>query len=223
MAANGLVHAGPKVAGFAHIAMVNNWAEIVAEQFAMLRSSGLLARTCKLSISLLGEGDLGEFESEPRVHIAHRGSCLNDYEFPILQELYEFCATGEYYVYYFHTKGVVRHPNCPNVRAWRNYMEHFVLGHHKCCTAALAAADVCGVDWYQEPWPHFSGNFWWATSSYVRTLPPPVGLNHAERHQCEAWIGMNEKVRAVSLNQSNANLYRTLIGASSYHCCCERP
>ena len=49
----------------------------------------------------------------------------------------------------------------------------------------------------------FRGNFWWATSRYVRTLPdvrrlgPLRGLEVEPRMVCERWIGENPAVRAA--------------------------
>lgn len=94
----------------------------------------------------------------------------------------------------------------------RALMQYHVIENHSACISSLRMFDVCGVNWKEDPWPHFSGNFWWARSEYVASLrafgdlPPPV-RGWDLRHQCERWIGSGDKVRACSLHQSHVDHY----------------
>ncbi len=78
-------------------------------------------------------------------------------------------------------------------------MEALVLDNHPACLEILDTHDVCGGGWQLEGFgdrrPHFSGNFWWANSDYVKTLPPPLSLNRFDRYQAEFWIGSGPAIR----------------------------
>ena len=73
------------------------------------------------------------------------------------------------------------------------------------------------------PVRHFSGNFWWARSSYVRRLDPlrsflrDVGRQtHDRRLGCELWSGSHPEVRAMCLHHSGVNHYHELYPRSRY-------
>jgi len=100
-------------------------------------------------------------------------------------------------------------------------MEHFIILEHQKCIESLADHDICGVNWnLQTLGPHFSGNFWWARSRYIQTLPPIDSLttrnDTAGRHNCERWIGMNRSVRAATVHQSETNHYENEYPRSRY-------
>ena len=42
------------------------------------------------------------------------------------------------------------------------------------CLAALRNHDLVGVHWRDKPFPHFSGNFWWARNEYLRRLEQSI-------------------------------------------------
>jgi hypothetical protein len=79
-------------------------------------------------------------------------------------------------------------------------MSHFVLQRAPDCLKALDHHDLAGVEWGTEPEPHFSGNFWWATSDYLKTLPEPSG-------NPELWVGQNQP-RVRNFYNTNQHLYR---------------
>jgi hypothetical protein len=45
--------------------------------------------------------------------------------------------------------------------------------------------ETSGCNYMEEPFPHYSGNFWWASTNYIRRLPI-VSLNN--KHNPEWWI-----------------------------------
>jgi hypothetical protein len=45
------------------------------------------------------------------------------------------------------------------------------------------------VNWRQDPFPHFSGNFWWAAPRHVASLPDSIGDGYLEP---EAWLASNQ-------------------------------
>ena len=130
-------------------------------------------------------------------------------EIPTLNSLREHSLSEDFNVLYIHTKGVayLEKGNTKEiVMYWRKYMEHFCIGKWKECLNALDEYDAAGCEFYGSnkhfsgnvnP-PHFSGNFWWARSSYLRTLPRVEDvilpeIHSAERMKAEFWIGSSNR------------------------------
>lgn len=200
------------VSGFIHVATHGRWREILEEIFKSLHASGLYERTDRIHVGLVGEEIATFTPPDSKVQIVHRSTNIQEFEFPTLRNLHEYCQTHSCFVYYLHTKGVFR--DSESVDLWRQYMLHFVVERHADCIAALAQNDVCGVNWQQTPWPHFSGNFWWARSDYIKqlnsidSLPPVVeGRDQGIRHQCERWVCSGNQLREATLHQSHLHHY----------------
>lgn len=122
------------------------------------------------------------------------------------------------HVLYLHVKGVT-HQN-PSVDDWLEYMLHFNVIQWKTAVGKLTEGyDTCGVNWWGHfQYPHYSGNFWWATSDYLKRLPiltnPPyvdptksqLGLDSGYRNDAEFWIGI-AKPHAYSMHDSGIDHY----------------
>lgn len=99
-------------------------------------------------------------------------------------------------ILYLHTKGVSypdSHPHAAGVRDWVDFMLHCLVDHAGPCLEMLDHVDVVGCDYrhpryFRNP-AHFSGNFWWATSRYLATLPVH---DLSRRHDAEFWLFRNE-------------------------------
>src|SRR5262245_35566739 len=202
--------------GFMHVAAIKKWRDIVVEQLELLQRSGLLASTRSLLVSALGDEPVEEFLSLSNVQLVYRSPDIKEYEFPTLERLQTLCQEQDCRVYYIHTKGVVSQDSCPPVVSWRRYLQHFIIERFQDCLKQLETHDICGVEWLNEPEPHFSGNFWWANSTYIRTLPLVRTLNTKDRQQAEFWIGMKRGVRVACLHQSGINLYHTEYPREAY-------
>jgi hypothetical protein len=89
------------------------------------------------------------------------------------------------------------------VNSWRHFLEWGTIDRWKDAIGYLQTNDAVGVNYRSSPWPHFSGNFWWARSTYIRELVPPSGRDMsavrdvdvdaetAERLKYERWLGTN--------------------------------
>ena len=108
---------------------------------------------------------------------------------------------------YIHTKGIRHFPGASPatfraVNSWRHFLEWGTIDRWRDGIGNLQTVDVVGVNFRDKPWPHFSGNFWWASASYVRSLPAPdermlnlervLDVDDAtlERTNYERWIGI---------------------------------
>jgi len=206
---------------FIHVCCVNNYREITKEIFEEIISSGLYEKSKNIFISLLGSPDkifMKWLQSFSKCIFIYENSNIDEVEYPTLGFLQEFCRKNDTYVAYFHTKGVLS--SDPVVASiWRKRMIEKTITEYESCLAFLQKGfDVSGCGWKEFPhhgvelkydiWshPHFSGNYWWATSDYIKSLPDirREGLQFKKRNDiqtergffdyrilCEMWIGMN--------------------------------
>lgn len=129
----------------------------------------------------------------------------NHYEGATLLKLYDECDNYDN-VAYIHSKGITNLTKYTN--KWRKILEHAIIEKYRDNISSLRNGyDVSGIFWMKGNL-HFSGNFWWARSNYIKTLPRPVlenwntynpefkFWNTALRY--EAWIGIkNPKVNEI--------------------------
>lgn len=178
--------------GFMHVAQMNHWKEVIWEQAGKIMRHGLLAATKKIYVGVLGEVvDLSlPVEFMAKVEVIRLGPKFDLFEFPTLQKLYEVALAVDCDVWYVHTKGVSNLGNDQKDN-WRRFMEYFVLEHWDYCRSFLPEKDVAGILWaFRDQRWIFAGNFWWATSEYVRKLPSVLSLNVQDRFSAEDWIGL---------------------------------
>lgn len=106
-------------------------------------------------------------------------------------------------VLYFHAKGVTHPEQSEMVTRWRGCMMHHLIENWLTCVSSLEVGyEAIGCHWMQYPLTPqgqhiFAGNFWWATSDYLRTLPsildtPRIkesGVGSLEsRYEAEVWL-----------------------------------
>lgn len=102
----------------------------------------------------------------------------------MMQTIYKDCQNEDDFQFlYIHTKGITsvdKHLKNGDAKTfinyyyWRKFLEWAVIERWQECVRLLDNYDIVGVNYFKEPSPHFSGNFWWANSSYVKSLPDPA-------------------------------------------------
>ncbi len=211
-----------------HICCINDWEEIVGRILHALRDSGLYDEVGEIRCTVLGEKELEcrEVLRDPKIRIIYQSEDLSVGEAQILNLLIEDSQKEEFHVLYLHAKGVSRQGN-PNVSDWVGYMLYFNVHLYRFALQALEHNDSCGVN-YQDD--HYSGNFWWSKSEYIKDLSA-LSLS-GERHPlaAEMWLtcgGLRENTRRsackpVSLWTSGVNHYRDPYPESSYVGCAGR-
>jgi hypothetical protein len=103
-------------------------------------------------------------------------------EIPTFKKMWDDCQTQESNILYFHSKAMTAYDRLfcagevgkykQNVY-WRHYLNWGVLEKWRECIKALDKYDMAGVNYRNEPIPHYSGSFWWADSAHIRLLPNP--------------------------------------------------
>lgn len=92
-----------------------------------------------------------------------------------------------YNILYLHTKGVSYnddHYFYPGIISWINYMLYSLVDNSDRCIKLLNIYDTIGVNIkeHDENPLHYSGNFWWGKSSYLKKLSPTV---FKDKYDCE--------------------------------------
>lgn len=221
-----------KIAIFYHILQVGDWEKIYCEQMARLQESGLLQVADRFHIGINGDKPLPFTFS--RDHTISRNNNIR-LEYETLKHLYDFCVENDdYRVLYFNALGVnwsekdwynnkVPVPNGyllygvigENKVLWRKYLEYFNIDNWQTCVKELNNYDCVGAELLnygtinneEHNLLHFSGNFWWTKSDYVRKLNPNFMLEYKyDRYNCEFWIGTGNP-KCKSFFNYNKNLY----------------
>lgn len=174
--------------------------------------SNLINQVSSINLCIVGQGDL-IIRENGKIKI-YQDSDISSGEFFTLDLLKTFSDSVEqnHKILYLHTKGVTT-PDNPCIDDWRKYMTYFNINQYEKCLYSLNQYDSCGVDLVNDPTLHYSGNIWWANSSYIKKLPtineikfpktPPI---LSIRHNAEFWIGMGNG-NLKSLWNSNINVY----------------
>jgi hypothetical protein len=215
------------IEGYIHVATIGDWKQILQDQMETIYKSGLHS-LCRLNLCKVGPETSDQDWSLEKPH-------LEEFEYPTLAKLYERSHDLQGVSFYVHLKGVSKTPEHWSVNHkfyhdfaglkdleslqrnewhWRKYMEYFVLEQHSICFKTLENHDVCGVQWRQKPFPHFSGNFWWARNDYLRRLEHPYDFRSkhedyrdemgSNRSVAEFWIGScNPRVGVLYNNALN--------------------
>ncbi len=107
---------------------------------------------------------------------------------------------------YMHTKGVSYATIYPMIEEWRHYMTHFLIEKHKTAFHLLQSGeyDVYGVNYGPEP-RMLSGNFWWATTSYMARELEPLLYETAMKYSAELWLFESRGVNVYHPFISNKN------------------
>jgi hypothetical protein len=208
---------------FIHAAILERCNDRIIEYLDSIYKSELLENVEHLFICFVGNGDIPITKTEllkyngyEKIKLLKVSNNLLDYELPTLQNMYEFCKNNkDSNVLYLHTKNVGKEINLC-IEDQIEYMLHFNIIKWQDCINKLLEHDTCGVDLRNEPTLHYSGNFWWAKSSYLASLPSPNEFNNlAEypnplnsiRHNQEFWICYDKKKRHCALWDCKINCY----------------
>lgn len=203
-----------KVYGFWHICMINHFLDIAAEQLTLINSSGLYDKCEAIYVGCVGGIQELEklkllFSNYPKIRIQTHKTDLQQYEFPTLRLLEAKAKERNekpFYAFYIHSKGVT-YPNEPHRHGgdmFRAFLNHFIINKWEDCLSGLIdGKDVSGAGFIPEGnYPkHFRGNFWWADSDYIKTLPPIDGHDLTNRYNAEFWIGQGN-MDALILNEN---------------------
>jgi hypothetical protein len=183
-----------------NICELNDWKKIVTEQYSNILKSNILNVTDKVFISFLGKDKNNiQFllDLNNKFVLDEFSTNLKHYERLCLTSLYKNAINNKdsFNVFYFHTKGVSR-PGNECVQNWRRKLEEKLMSNYLECLNFLKEYDVLGCYLANQGNDakitaethkyHFSGNFWWSKSDYIKRLP---SLEHIDLNiRQNAWL-----------------------------------
>lgn len=221
--------------GVYHVFCADGWQSLVKTQVEHLRSSGLLDATAKFYVSCvaLHDGDvdiLKQIVNSDKLEIISAVDNPRVFEYPALEFLREKADKEDCLFYYFHTKGVSFFTEKRKdhrfakfkrrVDAWRMLMEYFLMDKWQAAANVLLDGyDTYGCYRYPpKPAPYimYAGNFWWATSKYIRCLPHLDSSGDiTDRFLAERWL-YNAHPHDFSAFDTIALLYRIYLPPAFY-------
>jgi hypothetical protein len=159
--------------------------------------SGLYDRADQIYIGSVGS-DLNSLKkflarySKPVLKVHYED--IKCYEFQTLEYLYQKSQKDNHFIgVYFHTKGV-SWPGHEGGAHWRDYMNYYNITRWRdAFTKVNGSYDTCGVKLIDGSRPpayrqHYSGNFFWFKSAYIKKLKSPLTLNLSDRYSAEMWV-----------------------------------
>lgn len=154
------------------------------------------------------------------IHIINLSENLELSETRTINILHRFCEVNpNKNILYLHTKGVsydkkIDNGSHKNIDDWRNMMLYFLIERGTQCHQLLEKYDTVGCNYLTNPDHHYSGNFWWAKSDFIRTLTPILDVG--TRHAAEFWLLSGDRVKIYEAYRSNKNHYHESCSRSEY-------
>ena len=178
-----------KIRGVIHMCQRGDWKRSLNMVLTEVETSGLLAASETIDLVILADGAPDIVNVNPKITCIYAGH-PDHYERPTLLHLRDLALvdTEDVAYWYMHTKGI-RHwgrPGEENVEDWIRMMLYWNTTRWKKAVAMLDRGyDTYGCNLRTNPRPHYSGNFWWARSSHLRTLPSKISPGYEDP---EYWL-----------------------------------
>ena len=177
---------------FFHVYVDGNYRRAVKEHLRAMQNSGLNDALTSRKVGIVGTPPRREEAKRMLADFEIVAEADSGWEQVTLEKLREFAHENVGAIFYAHTKGAT---NTSHVaQPWRISMTHDTVTRWRECVEALETCDAAGPHWItstqSEHARHkffFGGNFWWATTDYLRRLPK---LENEHRFQAEGWIGL---------------------------------
>lgn len=182
---------------FYHVYADGQWETPVTEHINALQTSDILRHLNDIYIGIVGQPNnriavVRAFHNAG-IYPQVAAEANEGWEHVTLEPLRKRCTSDDP-ILYAHTKGSA---NISDINTgWRKSMTYWNVIQWRQALTHLQTVDCVGCHWIQEG-QFFGGNFWWANSKYLRTLPP---LDYTSRYHAEIWIGQNPDQKKHDLN-----------------------
>jgi hypothetical protein len=181
----------PEIIGYIHVCQIGKWRITFDMIMNSIKKSGLYNQMKEIRVGIVNNESHvipdKRFTDPKIVIIGHGPSRL--YERLTLHTMRKNAETENCQYWYAHTKGISHFENNSGkkdfVIDWIKLMIYWNFKNWRIASNNLLSHDTYGCEYTDNPTCHFSGNFWWANSQYVRTLPNIIGSNYCDP---EFWI-----------------------------------
>ena len=110
----------------------------------------------------------------PKYEICNYSENINLFEKSTLNKIKKFSENNsDCNILYIHNKGISYHDNNEFINDWINYLLYFLINNHNYCKNLLENYNCVSLnyhDGYYGKGNHFSGNYWWASTNYLKKL-----------------------------------------------------
>jgi hypothetical protein len=196
-----------KIFGVYFICCINNYLEVVKEQLSIL-DKGLINVTTNVIIFITKYNKDTCWELDNILNSYDKFILIktedNLYEKYAINNYKKYITEKEYYLYYFHTKGL-KEKNDPLINIFssrRQLLNYYTLEQYNINIKLLQDYDAVGCSLNLYPKKHFSGNFWWSKSSYLQNLEN-INDNYLSP---EMYILSNNNCNYISLANDTNNI-----------------
>ena len=193
---------------YIHVCCINNWKDIFNKIVLDIKLSGLYNKIIKIRCNILTESNEDLlFFIDDKIEIIGSSNNLNLFENSTINLLHEHALLEDFNVLYMHTKGVKHNNSNINVTDWVEYLSYFNIYKYNTCINELVNYDAIGVNLqkHDDAPLHYSGNFWWSKSEYIRKLDKCKYINY---NSPEFWLTENSVGNYLSLWNSNTHHYK---------------
>ena len=188
---------------------------ILNDIISKIINSGAILFFEKIFILNIGEKIDQNAFNDHKIQIINHSYDAKLFELQTINLIRAFCEYNDNCeILYLHTKGVTC-PNSKSVSDWRNMMIHFLVNKCSACFDLLKDYDTIGCNYMHTPFKkHYSGNFWWANSNYIKRLNSLSTTG--ERHDAEWWILSDVSVKSYEIHNSRTNHYHAEYPSNKY-------
>jgi len=197
-----------KIIIYIHVACLNTYEDIFINLINLIKESKLYDAVYEIRCGVLGiqsEKFKNIINEDEKIKIVIENNNLNLYETFTINKMMEDSKLENSYILYLHTKGCTK-PNNINVKSWVDYLCYFNITKWNLCINYLENNDMVGVNLQSGGGytTHYSGNFWWTKSDYVKHRKKIVdkSYNAPEFHMTKDRLG-----RYLGLWKSDVNHY----------------
>lgn len=187
---------------FYHIYADGQWRDPVKEHILALRQSQLMYNLDNFFIGIVGQNkniqSVKKFLKTCGVNCSIIVEEEQGWEQVTMNKLRDFAHENDGWIFYAHSKGS-SDPSPINI-AWRKSMTYYNIINWEEAVSYLKTCDTVGTHWVTAPQDgktFWGGTFWWATTDYLKTLPP-IGMEN--RHRAEDWIGITKTAKVHDMN-----------------------
>ena len=204
---------------YINVAVTDATNNILRRLLKKIDTSALYDYVDEINLVVNGDRNLITVNERPKYNFFYENDDSKKCEFPTLNKIWYDSRQSEFNVLYLHTKGAFN--NIKNIQSWTEYLTYFNIERWRYIIEYLKKYDAVGVNLQKNSdimneqllkvgipskelgLCHFSGNFWWAKSDYIKKLPKPDSLFNRDynnirkmiqvyRYMAETWIGVGK-------------------------------
>jgi hypothetical protein len=158
---------------YIHICQFQHWQTLFNKIMDAIKVSELYDNCKEIRLGIVNDNDKVVDDillNDPKLNCIIHGNC-SLYERLTLLHIRKKSEEEDNVKYlYVHTKGLT-HLNCTTgefnnecIRDWIDLMIYWNITNWRKAIEMLQFHDIYGCEFFNDPQPHFSGNFWWANS-----------------------------------------------------------